>query len=161
MFGETEICHFDVAVRSEQQVLRLQVSIDDVEGMEVIQGECDFCSVELGDRVGEALRWISLAHEGHRRSETSGTNLRLSQQTEQLSSSDKVHDHIQIVHILERSPQVDQEWVSDPDQHLSLRVGVLDLLHLDDFLLVQDLHGVEPTVVLGADEVDSAERTCT
>jgi hypothetical protein len=82
VFGETEICHFDVAVRSEQQVFRLQVSIDDVQGVEVIQSESDFSSVKLGDRVGEALRWVSFNREVHSRSEISGTNLRLSQQAE-------------------------------------------------------------------------------
>jgi hypothetical protein len=45
----------------------------------------------------------------------------------------------------------------DALEHLALAVGVLDLLHLDDALLVEHLDGVVARVVARADEVDAAE----
>ena len=49
----------------------------------------------------------------------------------------------------------------DSAEHLALVVRVLDLLHLDDLLLLQDLDGVEALVVLALDEVDATERAGT
>lgn len=82
----------------------------------------------------------------------------LAEKTEQLSACDKVHDHVQVADVLEGAPEVDEEWVTDADEHLTLRVGVLDLLHLDDLFLVEDLDGVESTVVARADQVDTTKR---
>lgn len=47
----------------------------------------------------------------------------------------------------------------DIAEHSALVIGMLDLLHLDDLRLFQDLDGVETLVVLGLDEVNSAETT--
>ena len=48
----------------------------------------------------------------------------------------------------------------DSDQHLALRVGVLDLLHFDDLFFVQNLDCVKSRVVLGSNEVHPTERPC-
>jgi hypothetical protein len=92
-----------------------------------------------------------------RRYEEGGTNLTLPEQTEELSTGDKVHDHVQVLRVGERAPEVDEEGMTDPDEHLSLRVCVLDLLHPDDFLLAEDFDGIVARVVPGLDEVDSTE----
>lgn len=92
---------------------------------------------------------------------TDVTYLRLSQQTKQLASFDKVHDHVEVLGILEGSPQGDEEGVLDLLQHAPLIVGVLDLLHLDDLGLLQHLDGIKALVVLGLDEVDAAEAAST
>jgi hypothetical protein len=55
VLGETKVGHFDVSIGSEQQVLRLEVAVDDVERVEVVEGEGDLGGIEFGDRVGEAL----------------------------------------------------------------------------------------------------------
>ena len=47
----------------------------------------------------------------------------------------------------------------DIAEHATLVVSVFYLLHLDNLCLFQDLDGVETLVVLGLDEVDSAETT--
>lgn len=47
----------------------------------------------------------------------------------------------------------------DSDEHLALRVGVLDLLHPHNLFLAEHLDGVEPTVVARLDEMDATERT--
>lgn len=44
-------------------------------------------------------------------------------------------------------------------QHPALIVGVFDLLHLDNLSLFQDLDGIEALVVLGLDQVHSAEAS--
>jgi hypothetical protein len=56
-----------VSIGAEEQVFGLQVSVDDVERVEVVEGECDFCCVELGDRVREALSGTSVRSRGDRR----------------------------------------------------------------------------------------------
>ena len=55
LLGETKICYFQVSVAVQQQVLGLQVAIYDVGTMQVVQRQSDFCRVELGYGVGEAL----------------------------------------------------------------------------------------------------------
>lgn len=83
--------------------------------------------------------------------------LRLSQQAEELAALDKVHDHVEVLGVLEGAPEGDQEGMLDLLQHAALVVCVLDLLHLDDLGLFQHLDGVEALVVLGLDEVDAAK----
>lgn len=121
----------------EQQVLGLQVAVDDVVRVQVVERKRDFGGIELGDGVGKALR--------------------LAQQTEQLAALDKVHDHVQVLRVLEGAPQGDEEGVLDLLQHAALVVGVLDLLHLDHLGLLEHLDGIEALVVLGLDEVDTAK----
>lgn len=43
----------------EEQVLGLEVSIDDVLGMQILQRQRDFCGVELCDGIWEALSTVS------------------------------------------------------------------------------------------------------
>ena len=45
-----------MAVAVEKQVLRLQIAVDNVHAVEVVYGEGNFGGVELGYRVGKALR---------------------------------------------------------------------------------------------------------
>jgi hypothetical protein len=85
------------------------------------------------------------------------TYLGLSQQTKQLASFYKVHDHVEILGILEGAPERDEKGMLDLLQHAALVIGVLDLLHLDHLGLLQHLDGIEALVVLGLDEVDSPE----
>lgn len=60
---------------------------------------------------------------------------------------------------MKRPPEIDQERMSDADEHLPLRVCVFDLFHPDDLFLVEDLDRVESPVVLRPDEMDTAKRT--
>ena len=137
LLGEAKVGDLEVAVAVEQQVLGLQVAVDDVVRVQVVEGQGDLGGVELGDGVGEALG--------------------LAQQTEQLAALDKVHDHVQVLGVLEGAPQGDEERVLDLLQHAALVVGVLDLLHLDDLGLFQHLDGVEALVVLALDEVHASK----
>jgi hypothetical protein len=121
--------------------------------MEVVESECDLGRVELGDRIGEALcGTISRPGQGK-----CATYLAFAKQTEKFSAGDKVHDHVQIVDVLERAPKIDEERVPNSNQHLALRVSMLYLLHLDNLFLSEHLNGVESTVVFRPNEVDSSE----
>ncbi len=55
IFRESQIRHFDMTIRTEKDVFWFEISIDDVEGMEVIDCESDFGCVEFGDGVWESL----------------------------------------------------------------------------------------------------------
>jgi hypothetical protein len=96
--------------------------------VEIVKRERDLGCVELGYRVGKSLT-ISNVKE-------CPTYLALAQQAEQFSSGNEIHDHVKVVHILKSAPKVDEERVADAHEHFTFRVGVLDLLHFDDFLLI-------------------------
>jgi hypothetical protein len=49
--------------------------------------------------------------------------------------------------------------VTDTNEHLPLRVGMFDLLHLDNLLLVEHLDRVKARVVLGTNKVDASKGT--
>lgn len=55
MFRKPEIRNLDMSIRPEQQVFRLEISVDDIEGVEVVDSEGDFCGVEFGNGVWESL----------------------------------------------------------------------------------------------------------
>ena len=55
LLGETKIGDFQVPVPIQQQVFGLQIPVYDALRMQVVKSERDFGSVELRDRVGEAL----------------------------------------------------------------------------------------------------------
>ena len=134
---EAKVCDFEVSVSVQQQILRLQVAVDDVVRVQIVERKRDFGGVELGDGVGKALA--------------------LAQQAEQLAALDKVHDHVQVLAVLEGAPEGDEERVLDLLQHAALVVCVLDLLHLDHLRLLEHFDGVEALVVLGLHEVHAAE----
>jgi hypothetical protein len=54
-FGETEVGDFDVSVVVEEDVFGFEVAVDDVEVVEVVEGESDLCSVEFGDWIWKSL----------------------------------------------------------------------------------------------------------
>lgn len=89
------------------------------------------------------------------------TYLRLSQQTKQLTTFHKVHNHVQVLRIRVCTPQRDQEWMLDFRQHSPFIIGMLNLLHLDNLLFLQHLDSIESLVMLRLSHVNTAETTCT
>jgi hypothetical protein len=55
VLGKPEVSDLNMTVRVEEDVLRLEVSVDDVKRMEVVQCERDLGCIEFGHRVWEAL----------------------------------------------------------------------------------------------------------
>ena len=47
-FGESEICEFEVAVSTDENVFRFEVAVDDVAGVEILENEDDVGGVEAG-----------------------------------------------------------------------------------------------------------------
>ena len=86
-----------MSIGIEENVLGLEVAVDDVEGMEVIEGKRDFSRIELGHWVGEALQ---IRISARRREGQSMTYVGSPEKCEELSSRHKVHDHIQVPAIL-------------------------------------------------------------
>jgi hypothetical protein len=62
---------------------------------------------------------------------------------EHLSPRNEGKHQVEVVVVLEAELEVHHEGVSDALEDALLVQGVLHLLHLDDFLLLQQLHGVE------------------
>ena len=56
VFGETEVHNLDVAPAVQEQVLRLEVPVDDVEGVEVSQSGDDLGCVELRSLTASKAR---------------------------------------------------------------------------------------------------------
>lgn len=86
-------------------------------------------------------------------------HLRLAEETEELSSLNEIHHHVQVPRILPCPPQRDQERVPNSVEHASFIVGMLNLLHLDHLGLLQDLDRIEPMVMLRLHQVDTPEAT--
>jgi hypothetical protein len=75
-------------------------------------------------------------------------HLGFSEETEQFTSLNEIHDHVQVLRILKRAPERDEEWMFDPLQHFALVIRMFNLLHLHDLLLLQYLDGIVALVVL-------------
>lgn len=75
-------------------------------------------------------------------------HLGFSEETEQFTSLNEIHHHVQVLRILKRAPERDEEWMFDPLQHFALVIRMFDLLHLHDLLLLQYLDGIVTLVVL-------------
>lgn len=52
---EPKISNLDVPIEIEENIFRLEVAIDDIQRMEVVERERDFCRVELGYGIWKAL----------------------------------------------------------------------------------------------------------
>jgi len=59
LFGKPKIGNLEMSMSVQEQVLGLEIAVDDVHAVEVVQCQCDLCSIEFGYRVGEALERMS------------------------------------------------------------------------------------------------------
>ena len=80
---------------------------------------------------------------------------------EQLTSSHELHDEENLLWSLERVDQVDQERVVDVLQDHLFRLGVLNLVLVDDLLLAERLKGVNLLCVLLLDKHHLSEGSST
>jgi len=92
-----------MTVSVQKQVLRFQIAVNDVVRVEIIKRKGDLGGVKFRDRIGEAL----LQSVCCMRVLWEEAYLRFAQQTEQFTTLDEVHDHVEILRVLERSPQSD------------------------------------------------------
>lgn len=90
LFRESKIRNLKMSVSVEKQIFWFEIAVDDVVGVEVIESERDLSSVELGHRIRKAL----VQSEDVPHSLRKEAYLRLAKQAEQLTTLDKVHDHV-------------------------------------------------------------------
>lgn len=89
------------------------------------------------------------------------TYLRFTEQTEQLTTLNEIHYHVEILRILECAPQRNAEWLLDSAQHPPFIIGMLHLLHFHNLLFLQDLDGIVTLIVFRLDQVHSPKASCT
>ena len=130
--------------------------------MKIVKSKGDFCGVKFCDGIGEPLSWrkhqsswpLELSYDGR-------PYLGLSQKAEKLTTFYKIHNHVKIFCIDESAPQSDQERMLDPCQHPPLIVGMLDLFHFDNLLLLQYLNSIEALIVFRLNHMDPAKAART
>ena len=55
MLRESKIGYFDMTVVVEQNIFRIEITVDDIKGMQVIEGEGHFCCIKFCDWIREPL----------------------------------------------------------------------------------------------------------
>src|SRR4051812_8440124 len=128
-----------MAVRVKEDVLGLQVAINDVVFVKVLDGQDQLRNVELGPLL---LKFAVLL-----------------QMPEQLAARHVIGDLIEVGRRLERKLEADNEGRVGhcrPDENVALANRVSNFLLLDNDLLGQDLHGINPSSVLLSYLVDLA-----
>lgn len=114
LFGKSKVDQLDVAVDVEQQVLRLEVSVDDVPAVQVAERLDHAGRVEAGCRVVEVTP--------------------VSQDGPQLAAQTRLHQHVQVLAVFERLEQL----------HDEVAVGLAhDLLLGHDVLLLASLNNLQ------------------
>uniref|UniRef100_A0A182Q467 Uncharacterized protein n=1 Tax=Anopheles farauti TaxID=69004 RepID=A0A182Q467_9DIPT len=119
---EPKVRHLQVALRVDQQILRLQIAVDQIEIVQVLEREHDLGGVEARVRLGEPAD--------------------LAQVREHLAARHVLQHHVQVRVVLEVELETDQERERDRLKDALLVQRVLDLLQLHHLLFVQDLHRV-------------------
>jgi len=114
--GEAKVGDLQVTLRVDQQILRLQIPVDQIEVVQVLEREYDLGRVETRVRLRKAAD--------------------LAQVTEHLATWHIFQYHVQIRVILEVEAQRYEERETDRLQYPLLVKRVLHLLQLDDLLLV-------------------------
>lgn len=115
--GETEICQANVAVLVHEDVLRLQVTIDDVLFVQMANSNGDLGSVELGTFFGETGR--------------------ISQMHEQFSSSNETHDEEYLRLSLEDVVHSNEKRMIRLHKDLLLELCALHLIVVQDHILTE------------------------
>mmetsp|Transcript_51915 Transcript_51915/g.110321 ORF Transcript_51915/g.110321 Transcript_51915/m.110321 type:complete len:289 (-) Transcript_51915:16-882(-) len=121
--AQTKVSDFHVSIRIQQHVLRLQVSVDDSQAMQVGDRAGGLGDVEASTALAEAARSAEMV--------------------EQLTAWAELHDHVELLGGLEGVVEGDDEGVGDGFQDTSLGLRVLHLVSFDDVLLAQHLHRVD------------------
>ena len=120
--GEAEVGDLHVAVGVVEDVLGLEIPVDDVEMMQVLEGEHDLRGVEARGLLAVA----------------SGAT----QMCEHLAAAHVLEHHVEVGVVLEAPQEAHNERKVDGREDLLLIERVLHLLHLHDVLLLEHLERV-------------------
>jgi hypothetical protein len=144
-FCEAKVREAEVAAGVEEQVFGFEIAIDDVEGVEVAEGEDDDREIEAGDVWSEAADTAEVGEE--------------------LATGDIGKEHVDIQVVLEGGIEVDDERVVDAAKDVALCLDMFDLAQTDDLRLAEDLE-CEACVTVGCagrpvmDEEDASKGAC-
>lgn len=119
---EAEVRQADVPILVHQDVLRLQVTVDDVLGVEMTECHGDLNGVEAGTLLREASH--------------------LSQVHEKFTATNESHHEENLLLRLEHVAHTDKEGVIGLEQDVLFESSRLNLVVLDDHVLSQRLHRV-------------------
>lgn len=114
--GEPKISQLQIPIISDQQILRLEISEDDVLAMQIFEAACHSRCVKP--------------------SLVSRERFHISEIGKQLSSIDEFQHKIEVFGILGESFEVDDERVADLRVNKVLIVNMIDLLRLHDLMFV-------------------------
>mmetsp|Transcript_1143 Transcript_1143/g.2256 ORF Transcript_1143/g.2256 Transcript_1143/m.2256 type:complete len:269 (+) Transcript_1143:297-1103(+) len=117
--GEPKITHFDVPVVINEHILRLQVSVADLHGVEVLESQDHLGAVELGVVVCQSPLHLQVPHE--------------------FAAHHVLQQEKKPVFILEGGKQIDQKGVLNYLQDGLFRSQVLNLLQPEHLILLEDL----------------------
>ena len=132
--AEAEICQFEMALRVEENILWLQVTIDDSVLVEVSESQHDLGCIEA-------------------RSVLSESNL-VAEMEEKLAAIQKVGDEIQTFVGLKGVVELDNERMCDLLHDVPLNLDLVRLVGADDEVLLERLHRVDLIACLLLGEVD-------
>jgi hypothetical protein len=76
---------------------------------------------------------------------------------EEFAPIEEVRDKVQRIRTLKREVELDNEWVIDESHDVSLSLGVLHLVGLDNEVFLEGLHCVDFPIYLSLDHIDFAE----
>ena len=122
MFGESQVSEDSVTSLVQQNVLRLQISVDNVQTVEVAEGGDDLGEVEDGSVEVESSIAAKIREE--------------------FPATNEWSNKIEMMSVNTPPGQLDQERMIDLLQDLLLVLDMLHLLVLNHVLQGQDLHGV-------------------
>lgn len=125
LLAQTVVGDLDVTVQSEEDIVKLQVSVDDALLVEVLQSEQNLSSVELGSFRRELL-FLDVQH--------------------QVTTADVLHDKVNACLGLEARMQTEEEGMALAgccEEDAFLRLCALHLVVLDDEFLLQNFDGIE------------------
>lgn len=140
--GQTKVAKGNVACGVEKDVLGLEVTVHNVVLVEMLKGQHKLSNVEPCTVLGEAALFLEMP--------------------EQLSTALVVGDEVELLLGLEGELEADEEGALERAlENLALADGVRDFLLGDDFLLGENLHGVDTLRVLLADLEDATKGATT
>ena len=135
--GQTKVSKHDVAILIEQDILRLQVSVEDVWLVQVAKSQCNLSSIELSLLFTESLFFWQVFEE--------------------FASLNEVHNEVDSVRLLEHIVHANDEWVIHLVQNQFLNLQTVDGLVLDDHVFSDTFHGVEFATDLALHQIHFAK----
>mmetsp|Transcript_122498 Transcript_122498/g.305938 ORF Transcript_122498/g.305938 Transcript_122498/m.305938 type:complete len:211 (+) Transcript_122498:548-1180(+) len=140
LLAQAEVREFNMAISIKENILRFEIPIDDVQPVQILDGQQDLRGVKSPTALGEAASPAEVEKE--------------------LAPGAILQDEVELLGCLEGVVQRHDKRVRDGLQDVPLRLSVLDLVALDDILLPEHFHRIHAVLfVLVPHEHDLAVGT--